>query len=104
MSRSATPISGGDEYNYMKPADCIHERLRALADDRGRQKAFIFLPNGENEEQVLTFGEAYARALRLSGGLATHCERPVMLLLPPGNDYIVALFACFIAGVVAVPA
>jgi amino acid adenylation domain-containing protein len=68
--------------------------------------AFTFLADGEEEEAGLTYGQldrqarsiaAWLQQLRLAG------ER-VLLLYPPGLDYIEAFFGCLYARAVAVPA
>jgi natural product biosynthesis luciferase-like monooxygenase protein len=67
--------------------------------------AYIFLADGENEETRLTYGELDRKA-RLGAALLQSMgatgER-VLLLYPPGLDYIAAFFGCLYAGAVAVP-
>ncbi len=83
--------------------------LRARADSYSQQEAFVFLADGEEVGERLTFGQLDrdARALghrmraHVGGGLAG--ER-VLLVYPPGLDFIRAYMACFYAGAVAVPA
>ncbi|MEM9290713.1 MAG: amino acid adenylation domain-containing protein [Acidobacteriota bacterium] len=82
------------------------QRLTHVAELRPQQRAFAFLGDGSEIEEELSYGElrqrveAQARALvRIGAG----GER-VLLLLPPGLGYVVALLACFAAGAVAVPA
>ncbi|MGQ0593712.1 MAG: amino acid adenylation domain-containing protein [Gammaproteobacteria bacterium] len=68
--------------------------------------AYVFLADGECQEQRLCYGEldtlARVIAARLQGLDGTG-ER-ALLLYPPGLDYIAAFFGCLYAGVVAVPA
>jgi acyl-CoA synthetase (AMP-forming)/AMP-acid ligase II len=66
-------------------------RRRALADPA--RQAYIFLTDGEMQELPLTRGE-------LDPGAKG--ER-VLLLYPPGLEYIAAFFGCLYAGAVAVP-
>ena len=67
--------------------------------------ALRFLTDGETVKS-LTFGELIARAERV----ARHLQVPgaggerVLLLLPPGPDYVVSLLGCLLAGVTCVPA
>jgi amino acid adenylation domain-containing protein len=68
--------------------------------------AFTFLVDGEGAEQSLSYGgldlRARAVAARLQElGLAG--ER-LLLLFPPGLDYVAAFLGCLYAGAVAVPA
>lgn len=62
--------------------------------------------DGESSEEHLTFGELDARARAIAAGLQDRRlgGKTVMLLLPPGLDYVAALFGCFYAGAIAVPA
>src|SRR4051812_25987331 len=70
------------------------------------ETVFTFLVDGETSEQTLSFGELERRA-RAVGALlqanAPHGAR-VVLLYPPGLDYIAAFFGCLVGGYVAVPA
>jgi amino acid adenylation domain-containing protein len=84
----------------------LAELLYARAERDGEAVAYTFLANGEDESARLTWralhDEARALAAQLrDAGLAG--ER-ALLLYPTGPAYVVALFACFHAGVVAVPA
>ncbi len=68
--------------------------------------AFVFLADGETEKATITNAELDRQAsvwaaLLQARGLAG--ER-VLLLFPPGLDYIAAFFGCLYAGAVAVPA
>jgi natural product biosynthesis luciferase-like monooxygenase protein len=67
--------------------------------------AFSFLADGENDETRLTYGELDHGARSIAAllhRLGARGER-VLLLYPPGLDYIVAFFGCLYAGAVAVP-
>jgi acyl-CoA synthetase (AMP-forming)/AMP-acid ligase II len=67
--------------------------------------AYIFLPERGGERLSLTFAELYASAEALAGTLAEQSQigDRALLLFSPGLDFIVAFFACLIAGVIAVP-
>jgi amino acid adenylation domain-containing protein len=76
---------------------------RAL--DQADQKAYTFLTT-EEEEQSLTYAELDRRSRAIAAMLQKHNtngER-VLLLYPPGLEYIVAFFGCLYAGAIAVPA
>ncbi|HYP25135.1 MAG TPA: MupA/Atu3671 family FMN-dependent luciferase-like monooxygenase [Blastocatellia bacterium] len=79
-------------------------RLRASGDpDR---LAYTFLVDGEAQEVALTYGELDRQARLIGASLrqrGAHGER-VLLLYPPGLDFIAAFFGCLYAGAVAVPA
>src|SRR6185503_13820357 len=64
------------------------------------------LSDGEAEEVTLTYGELEERARAIGWRLqfiGAESER-VLLLFPPGLDYISAFFGCLYAGAIAVPA
>ena len=68
--------------------------------------AYRFLADGEREEVSLTYGDLYRRARAVAAALQdlrAHDER-VLLLFPPGPDYVCAFFGCLLAGAIAVPA
>ncbi len=78
-------------------------RARAAADP-GRM-AFTFLADGERDERHLTYGELDRRARAVAAhlqALSMAGER-VLLLLPPGLDFLSAFAGCLYAGVAAVP-
>ncbi len=80
--------------------------LRARAAAHPDRVAYTFLADGEGEEEKLTYGELDRRARATAASLqplAKNGER-VLLLYPPGLDYIAAFFGCLYAGTVAVPA
>ena len=68
--------------------------------------AYEFLDSA-NAIQELSHWELYERARGLAGTILRRQEKPrdpVVIVYPPGLDYIVALYACFLAGAPAVPA
>lgn len=68
--------------------------------------AYSFLRDGETLEDALTYGELDRRARAVAARLTAFgaAGRPVLLLYPPGIDYIVGFFACLYACAIAVPA
>jgi len=84
--------------------------LHALLDERAKAApdalAFRFLADGESREELLTCGALGHRARVLAAGLIEKGARgkPVLLIHPPGLDFIAGLFACWYAGAIAVPA
>jgi acyl-CoA synthetase (AMP-forming)/AMP-acid ligase II len=77
-------------------------RWSAATHDR---TAFIFLNSRLEEAETLTFGALDARARALAAVLEDRTvpgER-ALLVHPPGVEFVIALFGCFYAGVVAVP-
>ena len=70
------------------------------------REAFSFLKNGEIITDQITYGELEKRAKHFADQLKANVKKNdrVLLLYQPGIEYIIALFACFYADVIAVPA
>lgn len=82
--------------------DLAAERARA----RPQYPTFTFLGDQEGEVARLTNAELDRRARALAAVLQQdRCEgERVLIIAPPGLDYIAAFFGCLYAGAVAVPA
>lgn len=90
-----------DTHNFTIP-----EILAIRAQHTPDHTAYIFLADGEEAEEKLTYNELYQAAMEIADRLAEknmHGERALMLY-PPGLDFVKALYGCFYAGVIAVPA
>ncbi|HEY6007745.1 MAG TPA: AMP-binding protein, partial [Geobacteraceae bacterium] len=79
--------------------------LRRHADERPRQPAFVHLLNGQADHASLTYAQLDRRARAIAArlqdmGFAGQC---VLLVYPPGLDFITAFFGCLYAGCAAVP-
>lgn len=68
--------------------------------------AFRYLADGEREEQLLTYSQLNRKARSVAAWLGEHGARGerVLLLYPPGLDFIVGFLGCLYAGAIAVPA
>ncbi|MEW5931590.1 MAG: AMP-binding protein, partial [Gemmatimonadota bacterium] len=79
--------------------------LRLRAREEPDFRAYTFLLDGETQEAHVTYGEMDRRARAIAARLQEMdaAGERALLLFAPGLDYVVALFACFYAGVVAVP-
>ncbi|SEG84343.1 amino acid adenylation domain-containing protein [Actinacidiphila yanglinensis] len=82
------------------------ELLARTADRQPARAAFDFLVDGEEPAAALSYGQLDRRARAIGArlrelGLA---DRPVLLLYPPGVEYVTAFFGCLYAGAIAVPA
>lgn len=79
--------------------------LRWRAGRSGEDRVLTFLADGETPSSGLTFGELDLRARRAAALLLQHdCRsRPVLLLVDPGPDFLVAFLGCLYAGAIAVP-
>ncbi|HEV2764536.1 MAG TPA: AMP-binding protein, partial [Pyrinomonadaceae bacterium] len=91
-----------DSPRFSTLVDLLRQRAALRAD----ATAYTFLSDGEAEEEHLTYGELDRRA-RLVAARLQAAVRPgerVLLLYPPGLEYVAAFFGCLYAGAVAVPA
>lgn len=82
------------------------ELLRLRASERFDRVVYTFLADGPDAESSLTYGELDRQARAIAAWLqplVTIGER-VLLLYPPGLEYISAFFGCLYAGVIAIPA
>src|SRR5262245_34099759 len=68
--------------------------------------AYRFLSGTPGEEQSWTYRDLDVRARAIAGRLQREGlrGRPVLLLLPPGLEYVAAFVGCLYAGTIAVPA
>src|SRR5215467_1858637 len=79
--------------------------LCARAESQPEKTAYTFLIDGESEEDSLTYRELDQQARAIATLLQSRKagRQPVLLLYPPGLEYIAAFFGCLYAGAVAVP-
>ncbi|PYE55196.1 thioester reductase domain-containing protein [Deinococcus yavapaiensis] len=87
-------------------ARTLVELLHARAERTPDRVAYRFLIDGERQEATFTYAQLDERARAVASRLqelGATGER-VLLLFPPGLDYIAAFFGCLYAGAVAVPA
>ncbi|MBA3947173.1 MAG: amino acid adenylation domain-containing protein [Herpetosiphonaceae bacterium] len=86
-------------------SDLVH-LLHWRANEQPDQRAYTFLLDGEIVEATITYRELDRRARLIGGWLqaAGATGERVLLLYPPGLDYITAFFGVLYAGAVAVPA
>ena len=100
-------IGNSNAYSAMNlEPQTLLDLLRRNAFHRGDQLAYTFLVDGESEKVELTYreldqrGSAIGALLQLSGVTG----EPVLLLFPPGLDFVAAFMGCLYAGAIAVPA
>lgn len=87
------------------PDATFRDILRKHAVERPHKTVFVFLDSQGDVAEQYTVATLDRRARRIATELAAnglHGQR-VLLIFPPGLDFIAALFACFYAGAVAVP-
>ena len=104
-SLSQTSMKNKGSLKKDKPSTLV-ETLTWHALRNPTRALYTFLENGEDQETSLNYGQLdqYARILAsLLSEKGLQGER-VLLLFPPGLNYIIGFFACLYAGAVAVPA
>ncbi|HJY06729.1 MAG TPA: AMP-binding protein, partial [Bryobacteraceae bacterium] len=89
-----------------KVSSTLIDLLRRNSFDKGNQLAYTFLVDGGAEKIDLTYGELdrRSRAIGASLQLAGATGERVLLLYPPGVEFITAFLGCLYAGAIAVPA
>ncbi|MCK4677875.1 MAG: AMP-binding protein [Bacteroidales bacterium] len=90
-----------DTYTYTL-VDILKFRASATPD----QRAYTYLTDGENQEEHITYRELDRQAKVVAANLQemqAKGERALMLY-PPSLAFIISLWGCFYAGVIAVPA
>ena len=83
----------------------LTELLQSRVQSHGGRRAYTFLADGEREHASLSYAELDARARSIAAYLrerAAPGDR-VVLVYPPGLEFVTALFGCAYAGVIAVP-
>jgi acyl-CoA synthetase (AMP-forming)/AMP-acid ligase II len=73
---------------------------------RGGDRAYTFLESGERDSARLTWSEVHRRSSIVAAGIQARVPRGsrVLLLFPPGLDFVTAFFGSLYAGAIAVPA
>jgi acyl-CoA synthetase (AMP-forming)/AMP-acid ligase II len=79
--------------------------LRSASEERPAAEAFTFLDHEENEAGRVSVGELDRRARAIAAAIAglDLGGEPVLLVYPPGLDFVAALYGCMYAGAIAVP-
>ena len=85
-------------------ADTFPELLACRAAEHPERLLFSFVRD-DGSTLDLSYRRLYAAAIRVAVCVAARARRGerVLLLYPPGPDYVVAFFGCLAAGVIAVP-
>ncbi len=91
--------------SFTAQPNTLVDLLRGRAKYQPNQRAYTFLANGETEIGHLTYADLDERARQLAAKLQqlkAMGER-VLLLFPPGQEFINAFFGCIYAGAIPVP-
>ncbi len=91
--------------SYQNTNQTLIDILSWIAENHPEKPAYVFLKDGKTENARCTYSELSYQAQAVGAGLRNRCKRGdrVLLLFPPGLDFIRALFGCFYAGVIAIP-
>jgi acyl-CoA synthetase (AMP-forming)/AMP-acid ligase II len=84
----------------------LAEILAFRAEHEPDRLAYAFLADGETETSRLTYRELYAQASAIASRLRAQSAPGdrVLLIYPPGLEFVAAFLGCLTAGVIAVPA
>jgi amino acid adenylation domain-containing protein len=91
--------------NNAHSAVTLVDLLRLRGERQPETIAYSFLADGETQEANITYGELDHQARTIAEALQSmqQAGERVLLLYPPGLEYIAAFFGCLYAGAVAVP-
>src|SRR6266851_10367504 len=105
MSRSTTTLIDS-ESDITSGCSTLVDLVRWRARHQAERTAYVFLSDGATEECRLTYVELDQQARAVGGWLQSLVSRGerVLLIYPPGLDYLTAFFGCLYAGAIAVPA
>ena len=90
---------------FRPPLTNLVDRLQYWNAQQPEAIAFYYLNEGEQED-TLSYGELDRRARAIGGHLAARgmAGERVLLLYPPGLDFVCGFLGCLYAGAIAVPA
>ena len=90
---------------FIPPADTLLDVIQWRADHQSDQVAYVFLRDGVTCDTVLTYGDLDAKARSIAGYLQSRFKSGERLLLvyPPGLDFVQAFWGALYAGLIAVP-
>ena len=99
-------MPAGHSANFRLKWRSLVELLRSRAATEGHRKLYTFLSEGATPERSLSYVELDRRARTIGACLqdSNAAGQRVLLLFPPGLDYIAAFFGCLYANAIAVPA
>jgi len=80
--------------------------LKERALNQPDSKAYIFIADGEFKEETITYGELDKMARSKAAYLQKFVSKGdrVLMFYPTGLEFVATLYACFYAGIIAVPA
>jgi 8-amino-7-oxononanoate synthase len=86
------------------PENLVH-MLRRHIEERPDQTAFAYLLDGQSNQTVMTYAQFDRRARAIAAHLQNMglAGQRILLVYPPGLDFVTAFFGCLYAGCVAMP-
>ena len=92
--------------SFTYDSSTLSHYLRMRAHLQPDMQAYTFLGDGEQQEEVLTYGELDLKARAIAAALQDRHRKGerALLLYPPGLEFTAAFFGCLYAGIIAVPA
>jgi len=83
----------------------LPELLRQRADAQPDDRAYTFLDDGEQDGSMLSWGDLLFRSQAIAARVACHAapRSRVLILCPPGLEFVPAFFGALSAGAIAVP-
>ena len=107
MLMTSEEVSTTNGLSIVSPqATTLNDLLRWRAVHQAQRQAYIFLERGEEEGERWTYADLDLKARIIAAklqGIGAAGQR-ILLLHPPGLDFIAAFFGCLYAGAVAIPA
>ncbi len=91
---------------FNPPATHLVDRLQYWAAEQPNEVAFYFLADGEDDERRITYAELDRRSRAIGAELVARglSGERVLLLYPPGLEFVEGFYGCLYAGAVATPA
>jgi acyl-CoA synthetase (AMP-forming)/AMP-acid ligase II/acyl carrier protein len=85
--------------------ETLADVLRGWSERQPDALAYTFLVDGEREELQITYGQLDRKARTIANALRARLPEGgrVLLVYPPGLEFIAAFYGCLYAGMVAVP-
>ncbi len=88
------------------PAKDMVSLLLKNAEQFGDKPLYIFLEDGVNESLRISYRDVVKKAKAVGAELQKHGSKGdhILLLFPAGIEFVISLYACFLTGMVAIPA
>ena len=94
-----------NQNHKLPPHSTLVEILRWRSQHQPDRHAYTYLKDGEIEKDRVSYAQLDRKVRSVAAALQDYgaANERVLLLLPPGIDYIVGFFGCLYAGATAVP-